>query len=655
MRIGIVTTWFERGQSHLSRILRLALEQKHETFIFARTGGVYGVACPPETTIYWDVPNVYQHPTYEIDARVLQGWVINNRLDAVIFNEEHDWRLIYACKAAHAAAVCYLDWFDEGQRAMLRHYSAVLCSSHRSYDEVKDDCAAHYIGWGTDTDVYQPCLPGPVQFDFIHNAGWLGIRNRKCTPSVIRAFERLHRDIPDASLCIHAQVPPGSMPKRLRELIRMHPAIHWVTATTPAPGTYHYGRIGVHASKLEGLGLPLYEYLACGIPVITTDAPPMNEPITPDVGWLVAPHRVMQRPDGISFPETVPSVHGLEAAMRAALDADVEAMGARAREVALERHSIDALATRLLPAFEGLQRPRGPVVSTTPDPLDIGKGQPHVHLVSARHSNHPFGAGNEAFRALEAMGCAITDTDFRVDLPYIDELMRREADLTLVLKGDGIPAGVIERCPSRVVCWYPDDLKETPHARAQMLATGHAYDMIYTFSRADIPAYEELGLTAKWLPLACDPTLHRNLAEPKVIDVLHIGKVYPNRHKLLTQLGEKFRVRAVDGVFGEDYVRHINSAKIVINLGIGNGGIQHRVFEVLACGTMLISNRNDEVCELFEDQTHFAGFDSFDECAHLCAHYLEHEEERETIAAAGMAECLDKHTTEHRIRAMLEG
>ena len=72
----------------------------------------------------------------------------------------------------------------------------------------------------------------------------------------------------------------------------------------------------VAPSRWEGLGLHLYESMALGLPVITNDAPPMNEVIADgDNGLLVASRRRGRARSGI--PAYQPSVRGLAARARA--------------------------------------------------------------------------------------------------------------------------------------------------------------------------------------------------------------------------------------------------------------------------------------------------------------------------------------------------
>ena len=53
MKIGIVTTWFERGAAYVSKQYLNLLEENHEVFIYARGGEGYAKGDPN-----WDSPNV---------------------------------------------------------------------------------------------------------------------------------------------------------------------------------------------------------------------------------------------------------------------------------------------------------------------------------------------------------------------------------------------------------------------------------------------------------------------------------------------------------------------------------------------------------------------------------------------------------------------
>ena len=75
----------------------------------------------------------------------------------------------------------------------------------------------------------------------------------------------------------------------------------------------------VSPARWEGLGLPLYEAIAFGIPSITNDAPPMNEAVSDGVnGVLVASHPRGTARSGI--PALDPDIGALTAAIERLAD-----------------------------------------------------------------------------------------------------------------------------------------------------------------------------------------------------------------------------------------------------------------------------------------------------------------------------------------------
>jgi len=349
LRIGFVTIWFERGQAYVTKTLRDAVSCNNETYIFARTGGVYGQP-KLETRGFWDVPNLTTFSQYQIPKNVLTQWIEANRLDAIIFNEEYDWNLVQAAKEAGVKVLTYLDYYKEDWKPFMGLYDAVLCSTLRTFYLVRDSCNAHYVGWAVDTDLFRPRDNGDEKFTFFHNAGWLGLNYRKMTPAVILAFDAISRQLPDATLLVHAQVELEKLPPEVVHIVRGNPRITYQVETVPAPGLYHKGRILLFPTKLEGLGLPLLEGLACGLPAIATDAPPMNEFVRDgENGLLVRVAKTVTRQDNIAFHETVVDVNDLATKM-AELARNPEGtrrMGLNARKFAEEGLAFGGLEQRV--------------------------------------------------------------------------------------------------------------------------------------------------------------------------------------------------------------------------------------------------------------------------------------------------------------------
>jgi glycosyltransferase involved in cell wall biosynthesis len=103
---------------------------------------------------------------------------------------------------------------------------------------------------------------------FVHNAGLYEPDDRKATRDTIAAFQRVKDD-------------------RLRLLMRVQNDLDFEVADSRIEicrgnllghgDLYSVGDVIIQASKAEGLGFGILEAMASGMPVITTNYPPMNE------------------------------------------------------------------------------------------------------------------------------------------------------------------------------------------------------------------------------------------------------------------------------------------------------------------------------------------------------------------------------------------
>jgi spore maturation protein CgeB len=83
-------------------------------------------------------------------------------------------------------------------------------------------------------------------------------------------------------------------------------------------------------------------------------------------------------------------------------------------------------------------------------------------------------------------------------------------------------------------------------------------------------------------------------------------------------------------------------------LGARRRQIKGRTFEVPACGGFLLTGAADNLGDYYKDGKEIVVFkDKFD-LAEKCKYYLEHEDERKTIAQAGYARTVRDHTYEGR-------
>jgi 2-polyprenyl-3-methyl-5-hydroxy-6-metoxy-1,4-benzoquinol methylase len=183
------------------------------------------------------------------------------------------------------------------------------------------------------------------------------------------------------------------------------------------------------------------------------------------------------------------------------------------------------------------------------------------------------------------------------------------------------------------------------------------FDIVFAAQRDGAARLEAEGIApASWLPLACDPELHRRHEVEKIHDIAFVGNIFPGSlAELIERLRQRFRATFAGLAYFEAMARIYSAARLVFNRSIRND-VNMRVFEAVACGSLLLTNdlADNGQAELFRDGEHLATYREADELLDKAAYYLEHEATRERIAAAGRAEAVARHTYRHRMQAVLE-
>ncbi len=108
--------------------------------------------------------------------------------------------------------------------------------------------------------------------------------------------------------------------------------------------------------------------------------------------------------------------------------------------------------------------------------------------------------------------------------------------------------------------------------------------------------------------------------------------------------------------YNEEMPALFKSSKINLNwsLRAAQSAIPLRALDILGCGGFLLSNAQPELLEWFEDRKEVVLFHNIDEAVELAGYYLEHEEERMRIAAAGLEKVKRDFRYRDRISKMME-
>ena len=142
---------------------------------------------------------------------------------------------------------------------------------------------------GIDTDTFRP-LPGVAREPLRIMATASADAPLKGLKYLLLAFAQLRRRHPGLELLLVGAPQPGGRTEALIDELGLRPAITFVSQISTEALVAHYARasVAVVPSLYEGFGLPAGEAMACGVPVVASDAGALPE-IVGDAGLLVPP------------------------------------------------------------------------------------------------------------------------------------------------------------------------------------------------------------------------------------------------------------------------------------------------------------------------------------------------------------------------------
>ncbi len=325
MRVGLVSKWFNRGQPVVGRYLRSAVDQLgHRSFVLAkprREKGPMGGAL--ERTGVWDQPDVTAATSFDTPLSEYVAWIEENRLDVILCDQNYQFDELAQLRAGGVRVIGRFVW---------EHFTAEhLVPARAAYDVIYSvtECERErYRGWGLETPrvpwgIHPELLAVPVRRSadglvrFVFPGGFLG--HRKPAEPVIEAFSRTRGE--NLRLLVKAQVERTRL-EQILPMVEGDDRIELRLADEP----WHEhleaiaaNDVSISPSRWEGLGLPLYEAVAFGMPTIANDDPPMNEVVRDEVNGLLVPSHA----DGTArsgIPARRPDIDAMSAAIERIAD-----------------------------------------------------------------------------------------------------------------------------------------------------------------------------------------------------------------------------------------------------------------------------------------------------------------------------------------------
>jgi len=199
-----------------------------------------------------------------------------------------------------------------------------------------------------------------------------------------------------------------------------------------------------------------------------------------------------------------------------------------------------------------------------------------------------------------------------------------------------------------------------------------AYDLMISSLPNFVTYFKDRGITAKLNRLGFEPAvLDRLGCISRDVPLSFVGSVttaHKGRFDLLEMLAAKTEIaiwgrvaapkkspilqRYWGEAWGREMYRVLARSKITVNQHIdiaGNYANNMRLFEATGMGAMLITDWKENIADLFEPGKEVVCYRTAEECSALVSYYLNHEEERAAIAAAGRRRTLKDHTFFNRV------
>jgi 1,2-diacylglycerol 3-alpha-glucosyltransferase len=295
LRIGLVTKWFASGQAVVSRQIRSALDGLgHETFVLVKEGKGPRAQTEKVADPVWDQPGVTHTGEADIPESTYLGWAREHELDAVLCDQNDQFAEIGALRRAGVRTIGRFVWesFAPDDAEPARQAYDLIYSLTRAEQE-------RYKGFGIESPLLTwGCHPELIALAqeaeraraaddlvrFVVPGSFMG--KRKPFPEIVESFVRVKDD--RLRLLIRGQVDrkAGRLEKAAAGDERV------VIELEDRPTDEHMRQFAscdvcLSPSRWEGLGLPLYEAIAVGMPTITNDSPPMNEVVLDGVNGVV--------------------------------------------------------------------------------------------------------------------------------------------------------------------------------------------------------------------------------------------------------------------------------------------------------------------------------------------------------------------------------
>ncbi len=200
------------------------------------------------------------------------------------------------------------------------------------------------------------------------------------------------------------------------------------------------------------------------------------------------------------------------------------------------------------------------------------------------------------------------------------------------------------------------------------------YDLVLTSFPHFVQRLIEKGVASEYFRIGFDPRVLELLGKvDKSVDASFVGGISRHHGKAVPVLEYLARTTPIQffgygagsldrsspivarhhgEVWGLDMYRALASSRVTLNRHINvaeNNANNMRLYEATGVGSMLLTDKKDNLGDLFEVGKEVVAYSSEAEAAEMIHYYLEHPYEASAIARAGQLRTLKEHTYEKRM------
>lgn len=184
----------------------------------------------------------------------------------------------------------------------------------------------------------------------------------------------------------------------------------------------------------------------------------------------------------------------------------------------------------------------------------------------------------------------------------------------------------------------------------------HKFHLTITPDHDSYLKYKDMGINVEWITHFADTAIQYPMnLEPEYVAITTRGFGNSQFLDYLTNWAEG-GVGNKNGMEGIEHTKFLNKGLMIVQNSRW-GEITRRIFEGMACGKMILTDRLNEskkLHELFKEGEEIVFYDDMRDCIEKMNYYNENESERERIAFNGYQKVINNFTQKQVVNTLIE-